>query len=240
MIRAVTLDFWNTLMDDFQPPARDELRAARLREIVGPYGHEPDPQAIDAAFAKAWKHFDKVWFKKARTPTTAESATVLLRALRIKLPDEARRQVVTMLEEVILESPPRTVEGVPETLPLLAERYALAVVCDAAMTPGRILRRVLELHGLEQWFTELFFSDEHGWSKPDPRAFLTPLAALGVAPHEAVHVGDIQRTDIAGAQAAGLRAVHFVGVNSSDLPVSSADAVVTRFSELPATIAGLD
>ena len=41
-----------------------------------------------------------------------------------------------MLEEVILESPPRTVEGVPETLPLLAERYALAVVCDAAMTPG--------------------------------------------------------------------------------------------------------
>jgi putative hydrolase of the HAD superfamily len=240
MIRAVTLDFWNTLMDDFQPPARDELRAARLREIVGPYGHEPDPQAIDAAFAKAWKHFDKVWFKKARTPTTAESATVLLRALRIKLPDEARRQVVTMLEEVILESPPRTVEGVPETLPLLAERYALAVVCDAAMTPGRILRRVLELHGLEQWFTELFFSDEHGWSKPDPRAFLTPLAALGVAPHEAVHVGDIQRTDIAGAQAAGLRAIHFVGVNSSDLLVSSAETVVSRFSELPAVIGRLD
>jgi putative hydrolase of the HAD superfamily len=240
MIRAVTLDFWNTLMDDFQPPARDELRAARLREIVGPYGHEPDPQAIDAAFAKAWKHFDKVWFKKARTPTTAESATVLLRALRIKLPDEARRQVVTMLEEVILESPPRTVEGVPETLPLLAERYALAIVSDAALSPGRVLRRVLELHGLEQWFTELFFSDEHGWSKPDPRAFLTPLAALGVAPHEAVHVGDIQRTDIAGAQAAGLRAIHFVGVNSSDLLVSSAETVVSRFSELPAVIGRLD
>ena len=35
-------------MDDFHPPARDELRAARLREIVGPYGHEPDSQAIAA------------------------------------------------------------------------------------------------------------------------------------------------------------------------------------------------
>ena len=141
-----------------------------------------------------------------------------------------------MLEEVILESPPRTVEGVPETLPLLAEHYALAVVCDAAMTPGRVLRRVLELHGLGQWFAAFFFSDEHGWSKPDPRAFLTPLAALGVAPHEAVHVGDIQRTDIAGAQAAGLRAIHFVGVNSSDLLASSAKTVVSRFSELPAVI----
>lgn len=239
MVRAVTLDFWNTLMDDFHPPAREELRAARLREIVAPYGHEPDAAAVGAAFAKAWRHFDKVWFKKARTPTTAESAAVMLRALRIKLPDEARERVVTMLEEIILESPPRTVEGVPETLPLLAERYALAVVCDAAMTPGRILRRVLERHGLEQWFAAFFFSDEHEFSKPDPRAFLTPLAALGVAPDEAVHVGDMQRTDIAGAQAAGLRAVHFVGVNPSDLLASSAETVVSRFDELPAAIGRL-
>ena len=141
-----------------------------------------------------------------------------------------------MLEEIILESPPRPVAGVAETLPLLAERYALAVVCDAAMTPGRVLRRVLALYGLAQWFGAFFFSDEHDWSKPDPRAFLTPLDALAVAPGEAVHVGDIQRTDIAGAQAAGLRAVHFVGVNSSDLQPSSAEAVVSRFDELPALI----
>jgi putative hydrolase of the HAD superfamily len=236
MIRAVTLDFWNTLMDDFYLPARDGLRAARLCEIVAPYGHEPDAEAIDAAFAKVWRHFDKVWYKKTRTPTTAESAAVLLRALRIKLPAAACERVVTMLEEIILESPPRTVADVPETLPLLAERYALAVVSDSALTPGRVLRRVLELHGLDRWFAAFFFSDEHEWSKPDPRAFLTPLAALGVAPDEAVHVGDIQRTDIAGAQAAGLQAVHFVGSNSSDLLSSSAEAVVARFGDLPAAI----
>jgi putative hydrolase of the HAD superfamily len=224
MIRAVTLDFWNTLLDDSHPPARDEVRTARLYEIVAPYGYAPGPEAIHAAFVKVWRHFDRIWFKKSRTPSTAESAAVLLRALRIRLPQEARERVVTMLEEIILESPPRTVEGVPETLPL---------------SPGRVLRRVLELHGLEQWFAAFFFSDEHGWSKPDPRAFLTPLAALGVAPAEAVHVGDIQRTDIAGAQAAGLQAIHFVGVNSADLPVSSAQAVVARFSELPAAISRL-
>ena len=49
MIRAVTLDFWNTLMDDFHPPARDELRAARLREIVAPYGRLPDIGPSSAA-----------------------------------------------------------------------------------------------------------------------------------------------------------------------------------------------
>ena len=239
MIRAVTLDFWNTLMDDFHLPAREELRAARLREIVAPYGRVPDQTAIDAAFAKAWKHFDKVWLKKHRTPPPAESAAVVLRALRIKLPPQAFERVVTVLEEGVLDAPPRTVDGVTDTLPLLAERYALAVVCDAALTPGRILRRVLALHGIEDLFGAFFFSDEHEWSKPDPRAFLTPLNELGIAPDEAVHVGDIQRTDIAGAQAAGLRAVHFVGVNSSDLLVSTADAVVGRFNELPAAIGRL-
>ena len=122
-----------------------------------------------------------------------------------------------------------------ETLPLLAERYALAVVCDAAFTPGRVLRRVLALTASSAGSAPSS-SDEHGWSKPDPRAFLTPLDALGVAPGEAVHVGDIQRTDVAGAQAAGLQAIHFVGVNSSDLSLSTAEAVASRFDELPALI----
>ncbi len=239
MIRAVTLDFWNTLMDDFHLSSRQELRTLRLREIVAPYGYSPDPDAIETAFDEVWRRFDRVWLKKKRTPITAESVDVLLHALRIRLPAPAVAQVVTMLEEVALDHPPRTVAGVPETLPALAERYALAVVCDAALTPGRVLRKVLALHGLERYFGAFFFSDEHGWSKPDPRAFLTPLAELGIAPSEAVHVGDIQRTDIAGAQDAGLRAVHFVGVNSSDLPSSTADAVAFRFSELPAVIARL-
>jgi putative hydrolase of the HAD superfamily len=239
MIRAVTLDFWNTLMDDFHLPGRETLRAVRLAELVAPYGYRLDPGRIAAGFDDVWRHFDKIWYKKKRTPTTAESAAVLLHSLHVKLPAEAVARVVAMLEEVVLESPPQTVAEVPETLPLLAERYALAVVCDAALTPGRVLRRVLGLHGLERYFSAFFFSDEHGFSKPDRRAFLTPLAELGVAPHEAVHVGDIQRTDIDGAQAAGLRAVHFVGVNSSDLQVSTGDAVAFRFGDLPAAIAGL-
>jgi putative hydrolase of the HAD superfamily len=239
MIRAVTLDFWNTLMDDFHLPSRHELRTLRLREIVAPYGYTPDPDAVEAAFDEVWRHFDRIWLKKKRTPTTAESVTVLLHTLRIRLHEPVVKQIVTMLEEVTLDCPPRTVAGVAETLPVLAERYALAVVCDAALTPGRVLREVLALHGLERFFSAFFFSDEHGWSKPDARAFLTPLALLDVAPSEAVHVGDIQRTDIAGAQAAGLRAVHFVGVNSSDLTGSTADAVAHRFDELPAVIARL-
>jgi len=239
MIRAVTFDFWNTLMDDFHLPARHEQRTTHLRELVAPYGYSLEPAAVDLAFDEVWRRFDRVWYKKRRTPSTAESTDVLLRALRLRLPPPAVAQVVTLLEEAALAQPPRLVTGVADTLPVIAERYALAVVCDAALTPGRVLRQVLAMHGIDGYFGAFFFSDEHPCSKPDPRAFLTPLAELGVEPAEAVHVGDIQRTDIAGAQRAGLRAVHFVGVNSSDLAASTADAVAHRFDELPDVIASL-
>jgi len=239
MIRAITLDFWNTLMDDFDLPRREALRAERLRELVAPFGYTPDDAAIDRAVEKSWQHFDEVWYGESRTPSSQESTRIVVKALRMKLPDDAVDRITTLLEEIVLEAPPRPVAGVPETLPLLAERYALAVVCDAGFTPGRVLRRLLALYDLERHFGAFFFSNEHGCSKPDPRAFHTPLDELGVPPDQAVHVGDIQRTDIAGAHAAGLRAIHFVGVNSADLFSSGADIVITRFDELPGAIARL-
>ena len=55
-------------------------------------------------------------------------------------------------------------------------------------------------------------------SKPDARVFLhVARGARRARPSEAAHVGDIQRTDIAGAQAAGMAAVHFVGANNADV-----------------------
>ena len=75
-------------------------------------------------------------------------------------------------------------------------------------------------------FEYLYFSNEHGMSKPDVRVFRHTLAQLGVGRREAAHVGDIQRTDIAGAQAAGMAAVLFVGANNHDAGRSTADLVV--------------
>ena len=51
------------------------------------------------------------------------------------------------------------------------------------------------------------FSDEAGVPKPHPRIFAHTLEALGVAPDATVHVGDLRRTDVAGARAAGMGTV---------------------------------
>lgn len=48
-----------------------------------------------------------------------------------------------------------------------------------------------------------------GFNKPDPRFFQLALDRLGARPDQAIHVGDTVRADVRGAQAAGIRALHY-------------------------------
>jgi putative hydrolase of the HAD superfamily len=56
--------------------------------------------------------------------------------------------------------------------------------------------------------SDVIDSTRVGAAKPDPRIFALALQRAGVAPEAAVHVGDMLSTDIAGAQAAGIAAIH--------------------------------
>ena len=161
-------------------------------------------------------------------------------ALGAPLPEDARERLVSRFELLGLDLPPEPMPGAAYALPLLAERYRLAVVCDTGYSPGHVLREVLERNGMLAHFEYLFFSNEHGMSKPDVRVFQHTLATLDVRAPEAAHVGDIQRTDIAGAQAAGMVAVHFIGTNQHDARRSTADVIVRSFDELPGALDRLD
>lgn len=58
--------------------------------------------------------------------------------------------------------------------------------------------------GLGGFFDVVLISDSEGLKKPDRRIFARALERCGVAPHEAVFVGDHPEIDVAGARAAGL------------------------------------
>ncbi len=64
-------------------------------------------------------------------------------------------------------------------------------------------------------------SEEAGAEKPDPRPFRLLLEKLGVAPEQALMVGDDYRKDILGAQALGIAAVQ-LGKDCAH-PVHAAD-----------------
>ncbi len=238
MLKAVTFDFWNTLFTDVNGRERERRRADVLIEELKRYGRSPAPAVpvIEEALRTGFGFFDQVWLDEHRTPLCPEIVDSVLAALDQRLPAPSYSRVVEQFEEMILELPPEPTRGAGDVLGILAVRYRLALICDTGYSPGSVLRRLMEHHNLLGYFDYLYFSNEHGMSKPDARVFKRTLGQLGVKPREAAHVGDIQRTDIAGAQAAGMMAVHFVGANDRDAAHSTAEALVREFDELPATL----
>ena len=95
-------------------------------------------------------------------------------------------------------------ERTVETLEELRRRgYRLGVISNA---DGRA-EEALDAVGLREHFELIVDSGLVGIDKPDPRIFHHALERMGVAPAEAVYVGDIYEIDVQGARAAGMRAI---------------------------------
>ena len=80
--------------------------------------------------------------------------------------------------------------------------FLLAVVSNSE---GTIEQMLVEI-GLRDLFATVVDSSVVGFTKPDPRIFSVALERLGVAPADALMVGDSPSADVEGAGAAGIRA----------------------------------
>ncbi|HVX88249.1 MAG TPA: HAD-IA family hydrolase [Gemmatimonadales bacterium] len=103
--------------------------------------------------------------------------------------------------------------------------YRLGVVSNS---DGRVAE-ALEGVGLARFFGVIVDSKLVGYEKPDPRIFMPALASLGVAPAEALYVGDLYEVDVVGARAAGMTAVLLdpAGLHASrDVPTARDVAAV--------------
>ncbi len=61
--------------------------------------------------------------------------------------------------------------------------------------------------GIADYFDSVFISSSAGFAKPAPEIFFLALERYGIAPHEAIHVGDSPETDVEGALNAGVRPI---------------------------------
>ena len=97
-----------------------------------------------------------------------------------------------------------TAAGTRETLERLrAAGLRLGVVSNS---DGRV-DAALRAAGLRDCFEVVVDSALFGAEKPDPAIFRAALDALGVAPEEALYVGDLYEVDVLGARAAGIDAI---------------------------------
>ncbi|MBN1995483.1 MAG: HAD family hydrolase [Anaerolineae bacterium] len=239
-IKAITFDFWATL---YQPKTVNyNQRLYQLKEAIEAYSGETfDLAQFQAAVQTARTTWSRAWEEEHRTIAAGEWLGVMLTQLGISLAPPHLLEIKTRLENSVLDDLPAPVAGVETMLAGLARDYRLAVISDTGLTPGRILHQIMKKDRLDGYFAHFTFSDEVGYSKPNVRAFLATLKALAAKPHEAVHIGDLLRTDIDGAQKVGMRAVQYIGVNydqadSSSKPAQTPiipDAIIKDYAELP-------
>ena len=134
----------------------------------------------------------------------------------------------------------------PDVRPLfgaLRERGIRIGVLSNTLWPRTEHERVFRRDGVADLIDAAVYTSEIEWTKPHPEAFRTVLKALGgVAPEEAVFVGDRPWDDIAGAKGVGMRAVllpHSAIPAYQQGPVQGEpDAVVSRLAELLPLIDG--
>ncbi len=234
MIKAVTLDFWGTLVDDRRSGAEARIEAL-LSALPG-----ISSGRVSAAYAVAWARFLAAGAHGWGLPP-ASLLSMTLDELGATLRPPAYQSVLAAWESAHLDNPPPLVPGVRDMLvELRQQRLLVALISDTGATPGSGLRDYLASQGIRPLFDWLTFSDETGVTKRLPQAFRVTLAALGVDAAQAIHIGDTPATDILGAQAVGMRAGLTIEVHDRRSPDCRPDLVLEHLAEMPAALADLE
>jgi len=209
-VAAVTFDFWNTLIRADNAGFRDRRLTAWLGLLAGE-GFELEGDVVNTAMDHAAHRFDTSW-KANRFYGAAESVDDMLAHLGIEVSQATKDELLASITD-----PPHVPEPtahVGDALEgLRSAGVRIGIICDVGLAPSTTLRRFLEGNDLLGFFDHWSFSDEVGTFKPDPVIFDHALAGLGgIDPADAAHVGDLRRTDIAGARGKGILAVRYTGI----------------------------
>jgi putative hydrolase of the HAD superfamily len=231
MIRAVTFDFWNTLVFE----ERGHLRGRRLDAWAGileEAGFAAEREALGAVMDDTWNAFNERW--KANDHMAPQHiAEAAVDALGFDVPFEVRAKLLEAFGTAAIGAELQLTDGVADALRTLREAgVSLGIVCDVGFTASRYLRAFLDGRGLLPLFDGWAFSDEVGTYKPSPAIFEHVLSRLGVDAAEAAHVGDMKRTDVAGALGMGMTAVRYTGVHDDAESGPEAHHVIASHAEL--------
>jgi HAD superfamily hydrolase (TIGR01549 family) len=225
-VDAVTFDVGRTLLHDSdRESTRVEQRA--LKQWLQNHGvvEKERLRGVLAAAGRAWSDAD------VGTPRVAtKAADGILDSLGLQVTDAERARLRGLMADIYRERPRGAAEGAADALRRLKEHgIELGIVSNRGARPGRFVMRQLEANGLAGFFdpVAIIWSDEVGFSKPDPRIYLSCLRALAIPPERAVHVGDKKVKDVAGAR---------IHDDHKDGP--EADTVIFHYREL-APVLGL-
>lgn len=241
-MKAVTFDFWNTLIRADDAGVRDRRLTAWLGLLAGE-GFELDGDHVRSAMRHAGQRFDERW-RANEYYGAVHAVDDMLDHLGVAVSPATRDGLLASITDPDPAHDPQPTPHIGDALEALRSRdIRIGIICDVGLAPSTTLRRYLTGHGLIGYFDHWSFSDEVGTFKPDPVIFHHALAGLGgFAPADAAHVGDLRRTDIAGAQGIGAFAVRYAGIyddpgdDADGTRAVEGDAVIADHAELLAAL----
>jgi FMN phosphatase YigB (HAD superfamily) len=245
-IRAITLDFGNTLVP---------VPAAALRAVVattaGAIAERLGPFDADEVL-RAWHEERERQFREEvpafREVDLAQRLARILARLRgmpapspdvrwddvaaARLSDrEERDWAVGVYSDAFVATLPPTPDA-GEVLARLAPTYRLAILSNWPL--ATTIDRYVEAAGWTPFLDAVVVSQRVGTIKPHPAIFAAARTALGEpAPATILHVGDDWAADVVGAVRAGWRAGYLRGrPHDSPLPGSTRDTTVVADLEI--------
>lgn len=205
MIEVITFDLWNTLIHN---KSYKNVRLKFLQEFLENKGINNNLSEIDIKYEDTFHRFNydsqldkhQHIYNKHRLENFFKSYGLNINSLEMK-------KLTKNLERNMLGDPPLLKEGAYEVLKSLSSEYKVGLISDTGVTPGKIIKKVLENYDILKFFNVTIFSDEVGYYKPNPIIFDITLKKLRGTPEKAVHVGDLLETDIKGAKNIGMYAI---------------------------------
>ena len=88
----------------------------------------------------------------------------------------------------------------------LKEKYPLAIITNGfpeAQHPK------MKSSGLDKYFDKVIISELVGWRKPQPEIYQHALKEMDATAETSVMIGDNPKTDVRGAEQAGLKAIFY-------------------------------
>jgi FMN phosphatase YigB (HAD superfamily) len=161
-------------------------------------------EAFYVAFMDGYREAERIRAREWREITSEDRFRMVLSNLQIPISDLptdfpewlANIHMAKLSEAMVFPAEHRPLVEWART------RYRLAVISNFDHAPTA--RRLLEKSGIVGCFEQVVISAEEGVRKPHPEIFARTLSRMGLAPQEALFIGDSLAIDVTGAKGAGI------------------------------------
>lgn len=235
---AILFDLDDTIIEAYSRPQR--AWAAVVGEFTHQLGEAP-PDAIVAAITASANAFwgrDQDWHRiwrqrlRAAREQIVETGFAQLAAEGYAVPPVAVQHAISHRFSRYRDENLKLFPDAHETIDALKTRgVKLALITNG---PQEQQREKVVRFALSERFDHIQIEGEHGFGKPEERAYRHALAALGVQPQEAWIVGDNLEWEVIAPQKLGIHAIWY-DPHGDGLPAGHAarpDRIIRSLKEL--------